>query len=351
MNTKILWFVAFILAALFSCWATSKSLLLIMPNFLSSNPMIGTIMVWALVLLIFILASMAMKWVVDALRNDCDNRRTMFWGGVLTLIVAWILISLPTNAHTFFYNKQIGAVVTQDIKSTDKYLNQLANRTVTDSSYYELEKKVNERFKQFQDQALIGFSDNGISGHGVGKYANGHIGEINEMLPEGYKINLPNMTNTNLVAIVNNVQLEKDLLLKKLKEDKYCAGEALVKKSRIHIKKLNLMDSAIQHLISVNEISDQSAEKVIFQTEGELQHAYTTIKSGSTYVDFQGNKRDKELYTAENIETATSRFLNPYVVMYDFFTGKHHWTFIFWLLLSLVIDVMGFLFYYQWRKN
>ena len=70
MKQKILWCLGFVVAAAISCWATSSSFLLMMPSLFSSNVVVRTIMVWLMVLLIYVLASFAMKWVIDSLNND-----------------------------------------------------------------------------------------------------------------------------------------------------------------------------------------------------------------------------------------------------------------------------------------
>ena len=57
------------------------------------------------------------------------------------------------------------------------------------------------------------------------------------------------------------------------------------------------------------------------------------------------NDDDKEQYTANPLETKTTRFLNPYSVAYDYFSGNIPFTFTFWLLLSILIDVAGFFFF------
>ena len=347
MNNKLFWFIAFVLAALFSCWATSTSLLLMMPTLFSPNPIIRTIMVWVLVFLVFVLSSMSIKWIIDALRNECDNRRTMFWGGLATLIVTWILISLPTNAHTFFYNQQIGAVLSEDLTNTENYSQQLANRSNVDSAFYDLEKKVLTEWSKFEDEVKTG-----VTGSGFGKYAAAHISEINKLMGSEYL--LPTPENTHKANDARNTMLLnewKRLLQQKLSEkklDQYVASKEIAKDAQEDIKKMQLMQDTVQNLIATNRISEMASEPVIRQTNAVLQDAYTTIKNGSSFVKF--NKGDKELYTADNIETRTSRFFNPYVVMYDFFCGKYTWTFIFWILLSIVIDLMGFFFYYQWKN-
>lgn len=347
MNNKLFWFIAFVLAALFSCWATSTSLLLMMPTLFSPNPIIRTIMVWVLVFLVFVLSSMSIKWIIDALRNECDNRRTMFWGGLATLIVTWILISLPTNAHTFFYNQQIGAVLSEDLTNTENYSQQLANRSNVDSAFYDLEKRVLSEWSKFEDEVKTG-----ETGSGFGKYAAAHISEINKLMGSEYLLPTPENTHRTNDAINTMLLNEwKRLLQQKLSEkklDQYAASKEIAKDAQDDIKKMHLMQDTVQNLIATNRISEMASEPVIRQTNAVLQDAYTTIKNGSSFVKF--NKGDKEIYTADNIETRTSRFFNPYVVMYDFFCGKYTWTFIFWILLSIVIDLMGFFFYYQWKK-
>ena len=67
---------------------------------------------------------------MDALHNDgsVENPKLKLWGGVALLLLTWVIISLPTNAHTFFYKLQIGNVVTEDLKTTEVYADQLAKR-------------------------------------------------------------------------------------------------------------------------------------------------------------------------------------------------------------------------------
>lgn len=355
MNNKLFWFIAFVLAALFSCWATSTSLLLMMPTLFSPNPIIRTIMVWVLVFLVFVLSSMSIKWIIDALRNDCDNRRTMFWGGLATLIVTWILISLPTNAHTFFYNQQIGAVLSEDLTNTENYSQQLANRSNVDSAFYDLEKKVLQKFSDFTKEVSTGYTSmqNNNGNGGVGPEAIKYFTEVNGLM--GYEYQLPTPATTARATseekkrIIDNLHAKLISNLKQKKLDQYVASKEIAKDAQDDIKKMHLMQDTVQNLIATNRISEMASEPVIRQTNAVLQDAYTTIKNGSSFVKF--NKGDKEIYTADNIETRTSRFFNPYVVMYDFFCGKYTWTFIFWILLSIVIDLMGFFFYYQWKNN
>ena len=63
------------------------------------------------------------------------------------------------------------------------------------------------------------------------------------------------------------------------------------------------------------------------------------------FVDFK-NAQDKELYTAENPKTKVSRLLSVYDVWVDFVTGKEGGlAFVFWILVSILVDVAAFIFF------
>ena len=112
--------------------------------------------------------------------------------------------------------------------------------------------------------------------------------------------------------------------------------------ARKDLQNIQVMKTVIDSLVQVGLISRPSSEEIIKQAEGILILAYSNIKTNEQYVYFN-NEEDKELYTATNIETRTSRFLHPYKVLGDFFTGKIPFIFIFWLILSILLDVIGFI--------
>ena len=113
-------------------------------------------MVWALVMIIYVLASMALKWAVDARNNreTTSGWKGKFWGSVAVLAVAWLVVSLPTNAHTFFYKLKIGDIVLEDISTTEKYSHQLCERSVVNPEYFIVEAKADSIFKLFNREVL-----------------------------------------------------------------------------------------------------------------------------------------------------------------------------------------------------
>jgi hypothetical protein len=108
------------------------------------------------------------------------------------------------------------------------------------------------------------------------------------------------------------------------------------------LNKIKAMQDSINYLIMIGDISRPSAEPVIKQAEGVLILAYGNIKANEKYVYFN-DEADEKLYTADNLETRLTRFLHPYKVMGDFFVGKIPFIFIFWIILSILLDVIGFI--------
>ena len=49
--------------------------------------------------------------------------------GIIILVVFWLVCSLPTNTHTFFYRTVINDKVTTDISTTCGYLGQIKNNS------------------------------------------------------------------------------------------------------------------------------------------------------------------------------------------------------------------------------
>lgn len=342
MNKKVLWFVAFLVVAALSCWATASSFMLIIP--------LPWYVIWAMTIVFFVFASFAFKMIMDALHNDgsVENPKVKLWGGIALLIFTWVIISLPTNAHTFFYKLQIGNVITEDLKTTETYTEQLAyaekqNVSKVDSAkYFATVRYCNNELKLFKDEA----TGTGPSGKRfIDRYSLQHIHNLNNELSNygKYAIVLPQTTrdDSDTKNEVDNAQLNLDRSLQELKKD-FMVSTQNAKQARKDLQKIQVMKTSIDTLVQVGRISSPSSEEIIKQAEGVLILAYSNIKTNEPYIYFN-NEEDEKLYTATNLETRTSRFLHPYKVLGDFFTGKIPFIFIFWLILSILLDVIGFI--------
>ena len=124
---KLFCVLAFLAFATVSCWATAESLHLLLPSF-------PLVMCWIVTVGFFFIASWGTKMIVDSLNQQIymDKRGLSLIGGILILIVFWLICSMPTNTHTFFYRNVINDKVTDDISLTKSYLAQIKDNIVTD---------------------------------------------------------------------------------------------------------------------------------------------------------------------------------------------------------------------------
>lgn len=84
---------------------------------------------------------------------------------------------------------------------------------------------------------------------------------------------------------------------------------------------------------------------VIRQTDVALKGGYAVIHNYAQFVNYN-SPEDQELYTAPEQITRTSRMLSVFDVWRDFIAGHYAGRgFIFWILLSLVIDIAAFIFF------
>lgn len=342
MNKKLIWLLCFLVVACISCWATATSFHLMMPA-------MPEIFVWLMTIAFFLLSSLAMSWMVKSAKysSDYDHPKAMFWGSLVLFIFTWMVISLPTNAHTFFYRLKIGDVLTDDLKTTKIYTQQLANREYLgcdSSEYMRVNKHVNDEWQSFVDEVK-----SGKTGTGFGEYAAGHISVINKLLGSEYGT-IPIPQNTNKASDATNTILvnkwHNDYFVPTLQayRESFLVSEESMKEAKKDERNIKLIEDSLHNLVQTQEISKATAEPLIKQAEGVLVVAYANINNNECFVRFN-NEEDRDLYLAETLETKTTRFLNPYSVAWDFFTGKISFAFIVWIFLSILLDLSGFLFF------
>lgn len=331
-------FVAFLVLAAISCWATEHSFHLLikwMPE----------AFVWGLTIAFFIVASYGTKLIVDALNKDIwiDHRRRTFWIGTVLVLIFWFFMSMPTNTHTFFYNHNIGNKVQEDITTTSTYLEQIKSRQNVDSAYYIVHNDVHEKFK------LVEAEFNGIGGtmrHGNGEYVRQLLGDINPILEKelpGSSIKFnddPRTFGKTDQRILTGYENQMNRSLEQIKDQNYKVSRTASTEAAEDIRKLGLMNDTIKVMVELGSIH----EDVITQAEGVILSGYTCVKNNQKYVRFEKTS-DKKLYTADNLETNTKRMLSVIDVWVDFFKGKYPISFLFYVLLSILVDVAAFLFF------
>lgn len=326
---KIFSIFGFVVMAGISCWATEQSLHLLWP-------WMPELFVWCITVAFFVVASLGTKLIVDALSPDyyMENRKFVLIGGVVLTLVFWLITSMPTNTHTFFYNKKINDVAIQDINTTNKYLAQIKERKVTLPEWDPIEKQADEL------TTLMTNEFNGISGtriQGNGPYTQELVTKIGNILDPFRVYPNPN-TNSRDTHILITYQ-EQINASKARKKMEFQAPTSSVVDAEKWFDYLSEDKDTITTLMSKSEIDEQ----IIKQTEGELHTAYTIIKSNAKFVEL--DEEDVETYTQENLETRTIRMLSVVDVWIDFLKGKYPASFAFWILLSVLVDVAAFIFF------
>lgn len=342
MNKKLLWFVAFLVVAALSCFATAKSFMLLID--------LPWYIIVPMTIVIFVFSSYAFKLIMDATHNDgsIPNPKAKLWFGSALLLLAWGAVSFPTNAHTFFYMKQVGNVVNEDLQTTKTYAKQLADRAIIASEYKVIEDKCMKEFSKFSDEVkgnIGGKGDTEGFRSGFGDRANSHINRINEYLGAQYA--LKTVPNTNKSSDMINTQIinskleELNIQLSHKKSDEYQVNTDVANEARGDIRIINILTDSIRIFAETGSLWYH--DNYIKQIDAFLAHnPYPRIKMNKNFIVFQ-TIDDEKLYTSPNIETRISRFLNPYYVMWDFLTGRVSFIFIFWLMLSILLDVLGFI--------
>ncbi len=352
--------IAFIAFMLVSCWATVESLSMSLPW---KKPFY-----WIVTVGIFVISSLGATLIVNSLnqRIRIDNRGWHLIGGVVLLLIFWVLFSLPTNTHTFFYNNKSEAVVSKDLHKTEMYLQQLSNTQVDKiikAAQDEYSNKVWSAYNAFAAEY-----DNPIN-PGYGPEATKRLKELNEVLKEKlvteplvpksgnhnsanarkqilrvYVDEIKNIIDGANKAIENKILLEKGIA--KQKADKALKGiqnaEQMLEKYRMQNLTVPAADVKT-HVVPV------------------IQEGYDVITNNHIQVQFV-NDYDKQLYSGvkddkgKNLkndkgdfvanECETSRLFNVFSIWQDYFKGKYKGMgFIYWILIAALVDIAGFIFF------
>lgn len=326
----------YIVLAGISCWATAHSFHLLikwMPE----------AFVWIITIAFFIVASYGTKLIFDGFNGDRynENRVRNFWMGIVLFVVFWLFMSMPTNTHTFFYNHNVGNKVQDDISTTIAYLEQIKGRANISTDYNKVHDDVNKKFNSLSDE-YNGIGKSGMKGNG--QYVRQQLRDINAILEKelpgsAIKFNDDTWNGFN-PSVLSNYEDQMNAALVNIKDANYKVSKTAAAEAEADVKKLSEIQAQVKAMVEAGSID----EEVVTQADGLILSGYSCIKNNQTFVNFK-NEADKELYTAENLETLTKRMLSVIDVWIDFFGGKYPLSFCFYILLSVLVDVAAFLFF------
>lgn len=336
---KLIWMVAFIAFAAVSCWATAESLHLL----LSSWPLA---MCWVVTVGFFIIASLGTKMIVDSLNQDIylERRGLRLVGGIVIVLIFWLICSMPTNTHTFFYRTVIKDKVNTDISTTRGYLSQIKNNTNNKTQATvkvnelknnvdvllgeleaEIKNEVNPGFGPKSKEILRKFATllevdkvEPLSYKGTSK-------QDRDKLCDAYRTKIYILAENRATNIMAHILSPNSDNIKEVKRDD--ENLALVKKY-IGDKTINLNDAE-----DVEDVCDK------------LNTAYNTVKKNSDFINFS-SKTDEANYTADNPITKVKRMISVFDVWEDFMAGEYAGHgFMFWIIISILVDIAAFIFF------
>lgn len=329
--------IAFLILAGISCWATEKSLHMLLP---AGWP---EILVWGITIAFFVVASIGTKLIADSLMSHdfVENRKGKLWGGILLVIFFWLIMSMPTNTHTFFYNDKIGSTISKDIETTNKYLQQVVDLGTSSTKVLDEEgirlKNVVEAQRTHIVKQFNG--DEAPYKRGNGTKIADHLKIINDTLHSSIKQH-PNYNSAD-PTILNGYQIEIDKALDHALRT-HTITEQSVQAARRQIMRLSALNDSIQDHIASTSLN----EAEIRQCEKELKDGYNIVANNKTFIQFDKNSDDEEVYTKENAETRTKRMSSVIDVFFvDFLKGKYPGSFWYYVILSILVDIAAFIFF------
>lgn len=340
MNQKIVFIgssLAFCILAGISCWATEQSLHLLLPT---GWP---RILVWGITISFFIVASMGTMLIVDSLNSTdfIDNRKLKLWGGTILVLFFWLIMSMPTNTHTFFYNDQIGSVITKDIKTTNLYLQQLIDKGSGNIKVLDDDgKKIKDNVEEQRTHIVAQFNgDEPPYKRGNGQKIGKHLMKINLILNSSIQQDV--RYNSSDITILNSYHAQINKALEQALKP-HCINNQSINDAKLQIKRLEAIRDSIDNQITIGQLS----ETKIKQVESLLKEGYTIIYNNQKFIDFEKNTGDKEVYTTENTETRTKRLASVIEVFFiDFIGGKYPASFWYYVILSILVDIAAFIFF------
>lgn len=336
---KISTLVGFLVFAAVSCWATAESLHLLLPSW-------PELFCWAITVGFFFIASWGTKMIADSLNQNIymEKRGVSLIGGIVIVLVFWLFCSMPTNTHTFFFRNLIDEKVTSDISATQGYLTQIKDNVVTDAKIQEkcayTENQINTKLQSLEAEIKNPLNP------GNGPETEKILGEVAQILGVN-KINKLSGAGNSVAERKTLYQAYRDVILMQLDNKKKNIAHEMTPSNnnyrKVAAKDLKNLQLA-KNYIDGGKLSLTDADDVKNVCD-KLNQAYSTIKTYQQFVEFK-NESDKNNYTCPDPKTKVSRLLSVYDVWVDFISGKEGGlSFVFWILISVLIDVAAFIFF------
>jgi len=355
--TVVLSLLAFVAFGAISCWATSESLF----HTELFGQGVQKIVYWIVVVGFYVITSLGTKWIIDSLNTEVfvEKRRLKLIGGILIVAVFWIIVSLPTNAHTFLYKRAAKSVAQKELKWQE---DELQAKTDVDAETLRIRNEALKPVLEIQQekQRLIGEilhpdrpgfdkeaeeilqNIEGKLGIRIGtiprtKARNLSKNEINR-LREHYS----NAIDDQLAIFAANIEANIAKRVANFEKDVADAKSA---------------EKLVRAAYDALNADDESREDVLKEARKQINNAYNVLDKGKV----QGAASARDIYLDEMKGMPSNRLTNVVEVVYkDYLSGQLNKKYdmpetkgmIYFFLLSLMIDLAAFLFFnIAFKKN
>ncbi len=336
---KVFCILAFAAFALVSCWATAESLHLLLPTF-------HIALCWIVTVGFFFIASWGSKMIVDSLNQKIymEKRGLHLIGGILILVFFWLICSMPTNTHTFFYRSVINDKITSDISTTQGYLAQIKGNVVTENRIQakcadarnKVDIKLGELRAEIENDANPGF---GPKAKEILREFAGLLG-VAKIDPLSYNSTSVQARQKLNDAYRNKIYILLENRLMNIVKEMTPSNKDYMKVAEKDYKNLELTKQYIDEgALDIYDAED--VQKVC----DNLNQGYATIRTYKQFVDFK-DETDEANYTSPNAITKVKRMISVFDVWKDFTKGEYAGHgFIFWVIISILVDLAAFIFF------
>lgn len=335
---KLFSIVAFVALMIISCWATTESLHLLLPQW-------PRFIFWIVTIAFFVLSALGTKMIIDGCDKevDADHPGRKIVGGILILLFFWVIFSIPTNTHTFFYKATIQDVLTQDLTNTKAELQSLNDDQMA-------AEKINGKKREFDAEVEHLFNNvadevRDQNNPGWGPKAIAAQGELEKTL--GRTIQIPKMRNESRAGrqefveeLYRRTQEAKLIRLKQFDQrleeiTKHKDSQAIQE----NIKKITATQDKIKKYPANN------GEPTI-ATEDVLNNSYFLIVKYYQGLDEEELRGKANEYNSNLSQTAKMRNVTTVwrgmLKGDDLYKGRGLW---YWVIVALMIDIAGFIFF------
>lgn len=336
---KLLYLVAFVALAGVSCWATAESLHMLLESFPYA-------FCWVITIAFFIIASFGTKLIVDSLNQNVyvEKRGAKLILGIVITLVFWLVCSMPTNTHTFFYRSVANSIAFNDIQTTEGYLDQLISNSAVEKQIVRTQQqliadvtgKQTELENEIDRPADPGFGPNA-------KNILYDLGKI-----------LGNRDITEVPIKGNSKQERKNVKqqYKRIISGYITADTAAIRANMTSAAKSTYQADAktakdnlrpVENAITANPSALNNVH-FAHNVDSRLIKGYAIISTYANFVNFKSMDKDK--YVTEHPVTKLKRLMSVFDVWHDVLTGQYKGHgFIFWILISILVDIAAFIFF------